>query len=130
MQISGQGQTSYAAMRQLTTHQPGLASRLTNLMRSNHSSNVSTTVTSTNPTLLANQQHQLTSELTQLQSQNGNQQQIEKIQQAIQTIKNKIQEQQQLAEETKVTTQSSHTNASHQVIPSTNTFTKGIDIKV
>lgn len=74
------------------------ASQAATLISSLSTSNVPTTVTSNDPTVLAKQEQQILSQITQLQSQNGSSEQIQKLQQAVQTIKNKIQQQDRLAE--------------------------------
>src|ERR1700726_3128505 len=101
------------------------ASQVTSLMSSVNSSNISTNITASDPTVLATQQQQLTNQLTQLQGKNGSPQEIQKIQQAIETIKNKLQQQDKLAEEKKASIQLSPTVLSNQNILSRNR----IDIK-
>lgn len=57
---------------------------------SQNTTNVSTTVTSTDPTVLQNQVSQLSSAITNLQSHGGSSSQVQKLQQAMQTAKNEI----------------------------------------
>ncbi len=92
----------------------------TSLINSLTTTSVATTVTSSDPTALARLTQQLASQLTQLQNQGGNAQEIEKIQQAMQAVKNKIQQQERLAEEKAAEAQSS---------PPAKPFTRGIDTK-
>lgn len=95
-------------------------------------SNASTTVTSSDPTILANQEKQITNQIMTLQGKNGSSQQIQKLQLTLQMIKNKIQ-QQKLAEEKKASSQSSqpsHTEiSSHQNSSPRSNFSRGIDIR-
>lgn len=95
------------------------ASQTSTLLSSMNTSNVSTTITSTDPTVLKNQVSQLSSTITQLQSKGGSAQQIQKLQQAMQTAKDQIKKQQQLSEEKKLSNQASSQD-----------FTKGVDVKV
>ncbi|VBB08274.1 Hypothetical protein LUCI_3545 [Lucifera butyrica] len=93
------------------------ASQIASLTKSLSNSNISTMVTSTDPTTLQNQISKFSSAITQLQSQGGSSQQIQKLQQAMQTAKDQIQKQQELAAE-KAGSQSSQD------------FTNGVDVKV
>jgi hypothetical protein len=89
----------------------------TSLINSLTTTSVATTVTSSDPTALARLAQQLASQLTQLQNQGGNAQEIEKIRQAMQAVKSKIQQQERLAEEKAAEAQSPKP------------FTRGIDTK-
>ena len=82
------------------------------------SSSVSTTITSTDPTVLQNQINRLSSAITQLQSSGGSSQQIQEYQQAMQAAKNQIKIQQQLTEEQKPSSQASN-----------KALTKGVNVK-
>ena len=101
------------------SNQAAIASQAS-LVKSLSTANVSTTVTSNDPTVLAKQAQQLSSQLTQLQSQGGSSQEIQKIQQAVQAIQSKIQQQAPLADEKEAGSQSSS---------SVKPFTRGIDTK-
>lgn len=94
------------------------ASQTSTLLSSLNTSNVSTTVTSNDPTVLKNQINQFSTAITQLQNSGGNQEQIQKLQQAMQTAKDQIKKQQELAEEKKLSNQVSNQD-----------FTKGVDVK-
>lgn len=107
----------------------GVNAQVSQVTRFN-SSNPSVSITSSDPTVLARQEKQLTNQITQLQGQNASPQQIQKLQQAIQTIKNKIKQQEKLAEEKKSNNQPSHAVLNNQSILLRNNFTRGIDIKI
>lgn len=83
------------------------------------SSNVSTTVTSTDPAVLKIQVNRLSNAIAQLQNSGGSSQQIQKLNQAMQTAKDQINKQQQLAEEKQASNQSSNQD-----------LTKGVNVKV
>ena len=74
---------------------------------STDTTNVSTTVTSTDPSVLQNQIKKLSSAVTQLQQSGGSSNQVQKFQQAEQTAKNQILKQSRLAEAEKAAEQSS-----------------------
>lgn len=75
---------------------------------STDTTNVSTTVTSTDPSVLQNQINKLSSAITQLQQSGGSASQIQKFQQAEQTAKNQILKQTRLDEAKKAAEQSSN----------------------
>jgi len=75
---------------------------------STDTTNVSTTVTSTDPSVLQNQINKLSSAVTQLQQSGGSSSQIQKFQLAEQTAKNQILKQNRLAEAEKAAEQSSN----------------------
>jgi hypothetical protein len=89
---------------------------------SQNTTNVSATVTSTNPTVLQGQISQLSSAITQLQSHGGSASQIQKLQQAMQTAKSEILKQEQSAEAKKASEQSANIQAAVK-------SNKGLDIQ-
>ncbi len=94
------------------------ASQAATLINSLSTPTVSTTVTSTDPTVLKNQTSQLSTAITQLQSSGGSSQQIQKLQQALLTAQNQLKKQQALAEEKQASNQATGQDV-----------TQGIDVK-
>lgn len=95
------------------------ASQAASLLSSLNRSAAVPMVTSNDPTVLAKQAQSVLSQITQLQSQNGSSQQIQKLQQAYQAIQNRIH--QQSAEQTSQQDES-------QTAPS-KSFVRGVDLK-
>ncbi|KLU61932.1 hypothetical protein CEB3_c16300 [Peptococcaceae bacterium CEB3] len=106
----------------------GQANPSASLFSSLNASNVSMTVTASDPTLLTRQAQQLTNQITQLQGKNGSAQQVQKLQQVLQMVKDRIQQQRRLARERQVDIQS----ATAQPVSKgkmTNNLGRRIDVK-
>ncbi|CAA7603385.1 Hypothetical protein DEACI_4208 [Acididesulfobacillus acetoxydans] len=106
----------------------GQANPSPSLFSSLNASNVSMTVTASDPTLLARQAQQLTNQITQLQGKNGSAQQVQKLQQVLQMVKDRIQQQQRLARER----QADMHSAAAQPVSSgkmTNNLSRHIDVQ-